>query len=264
MSNLKIGYLDIPFRAISVTSNITHPDLFPYDNWIGGPKYTRSKAASNNTDTQLTCDMGLNNTATANFLYIANAKKLKSDSVTVALRRSSDGSSYSNEQSISMSGQTLYGPRSDDFITTFSTSSAYRYWQIRLTAGASTDFQCSKFFFGTYLDFSLDCDYEYTREVRNIDTERADSGAEYIANTDHPTYEFKLRWKGLTDAEITSFVTYIARYRNKSPIPLFTTSVHSILDNQRIIYAKLTSYEHQKVDKIPDYNRLTATFEEVA
>jgi len=162
-----------------------------------------------------------------------------------------------------LSSQTLYGFNSKDYYTTFSTSTAYRHWWIDYENSASGSLEHSKLFLGSYFDFGVDPDdiaisKIEPREIKEYST----SGAIQFVKNEQSKYRFDITWLGLTDDVIKDFCVNVASksYRKKG-LYLFTTTDHTVLDNQRIVYCQLTDFRSESSKT--DWNTLTATFEEI-
>ena len=158
---------------------------------------------------------------------------------------------------------TLYGPRSDDYVASFATSSAYRYWWVDMDCSASSSFAHSKIAFGSWLDFGdTVIDFEISRNPSSATEFIAGSGAKHIGRSDQPKYKLRVTWEGLTDDLVRDFVTKCAdRTYLYSGVYLYTSTSHEILDSQRLLHCKILDFTSESIKL--DYNRLTVEFEEM-
>lgn len=268
MTNLKIAYADIPYNAVTITPTIADDPLQPVYNLIAGERIWRYATVSTGTSLSIVFDLGFDYAEkqnTADYLIIARADLLINTGVTaVALARSADGSSYTNEvNDASFASATLYGPRTDDYIATFTATSAYRYWKVTFTSGGAINFWHSKLYFGRFLTFDNAPEYTIRREASPQSEWYAASGAMFQARTQEPRYEFDFTWKGLADSTALDFNDKVVRFKDKCPVFLYTSAVTKILDVQTVVHAKLTRHEISRNSKITNYNQINATFTEL-
>lgn len=158
---------------------------------------------------------------------------------------------------------TLYGPRSDDYVTEFTTSSAYRYWWVDLDCSASSSYAHSKLYFGSWIDFGDTVkDFQITRENTRATQFIAGSGAKHIGRNEQPKYRLNVEWEGITDDQLKDFVTKVADITyTKSGVFLYSSTSHEILDNQRLLHCKIIDFTSENVKT--DYNNLRVEFEEL-
>jgi len=254
-TNLLIGYPDIPLASESVTLSRAASSSYPYTNLFGGNKtdmlYLNASATG---DTLLTFSMPSGATQTANFFYIARANLLKSDSVATITLKASATNSYATATTIrtysSFGSTTLYGPNSDDFIDSFTTTSGYRYWFVNYNSTAASLFPHAKLFFGAAFDPGID-----PNAAATITRVRA-GGAQRRA-----TYSFQLAWNGMAYSRAVELYESIYRLRRHLPLVLYTTSWHDILMGNRVIFCRLTNMTMPP--RVTDYCDVTATFEEL-
>lgn len=161
-----------------------------------------------------------------------------------------------------VSSNTLYGPRLNDYYTTFSETGGFQYWWVTYVPSGLTDLYQSKVFAGLAFDMGVEADYEISRSTNNSDY-TFDSGARRLERVKRPLYTISLTWTGVTDAKVTSFQDIIAQYSDSKTFILATTDQHQILDNKRLIHCRLVDAQCQKVGGIDDWNIVTAEFEEL-
>lgn len=268
MTNLKIAYPDIPYNAVTITPTITDDPLQPVYNLIAGERIWRYATGSTNTTLSIVFDLGFDfadKQNTAEYLIIGRADLLQNTGVTgITLARSDDFSVWTTVYTdASFASATLYGPRTDDYIATFTATSSFRWWKMTYTSGGAINFYHSKLYFGRFLTFDTAPQYKIKREASANSQWYASSGAMFPVRTQEPRYEFDFVWKGQTDTTATSFFDNVVRFKDKCPVFLYTSAVPKILDSQYIIHAKLQDHEIRRSSGITNYNEITATFTEL-
>jgi hypothetical protein len=254
-TNLLIGYPDIPLASESATMSRAASSLYPYTNLFGGNKadlmYVDTPATG---DTRLTFSLPSGVTRAANFVYLARANLLKQDAVATITVRAGTTTDYATAATIrtysSFGSTALYGPNADDFIDSFTTSSAYRYWFVNYNSTAASSFAHAKLFFGRAFDIGIDPNAEAT-----ITRVRA-GGAQRRA-----IYSFEFSWSGVSYAKAVEMYESIYRLRRHMPLVLFTSSWHDILMGNRVIFCRLL--DMSMPPRVTDYCDVSATFEEL-
>ena len=74
-----------------------------------------------------------------------------------------------------------------------------------------------------------------------------DKGANVLRNVDLG-YEPQATWEGVSNAKLNEFQQKIGKWRNRSPIFLYTVNDHSILEDLRVIHFNITSVRYTKLD----------------
>lgn len=143
---------------------------------------------------------------------------------------------------------SLTGPQADDYITSFSTSSAARHYWVQLGASTANKFQHRKQYFGSLFDFGRDPVYGATRK-RKVKT----TGNRF------PKYEYILTWKGITDAKIQSLNSSILKYRDINPVILYDSNNY-VLDGFTSLHSYITEADITSVNY--NNNTVQLTFEE--
>lgn len=119
---------------------------------------------------------------------------------------------------------TLRGPRSEDYISAFSASTAYRYWWLQYGASAASKYPRSKDYFGSWFDFGREPIYpaEQSRTGERWQREAA--------------YEFTLTWVGISNTLAASFNDLIVKYKDISPVVLYDAGDY-VLNGHRTLHA---------------------------
>ena len=157
---------------------------------------------------------------------------------------------------------TLVGPQGTDWVTTFSETSAYRYWWVGYQASATTTLRHSKLYLGTAWNPGVECDYEWQRTPVKAPDWRAASGAVHLARRERPRYRATITWSGLTDAECESFAADIGGKRHRSGFVLHAAAEGQILDSRTLLHCEVVEFYRLRTVK-PDWNTLTVVCEEM-
>lgn len=268
MTNLYYAYPDILQRATAISADKTFSQNNPLYNIISGERYQIGKLATSLAGTvRISIDLG-NTTRTANYFIIARADLIKASNMGILTVRGNSANTITGATTlyanITFATAPLYGPRSDDFITTFATSSAFRYFFIDYrTILGSGYVEHSKSYLGTAFDFGIDPDdIKISKIEPKISKEYATSGAQHFAKNEQTKYRIEIFYQGITDAKVRSFFTDVVNqsYRRKG-IFLYTTSDHTVLDNQRIIHCELLDANSEGIRA--DWNNVSLVFEEL-
>jgi hypothetical protein len=156
------------------------------------------------------------------------------------------------------------GQNTEDYLDTFATSSAFRYWWVELTNNASKKFTHSKLFIGQSVDLgdtidSISC----VKEVQTSSNFESSAGSTDSSKSYDDPYIVRITWRGVTDTQINDFATRVGK-NNAARKGMFLATVdnHDILDGLKCIYVKLKSYSVNDQVK-NNYNTITAEFEEI-
>lgn len=254
-TNLLIGYADIPNAAASLTLSRAASSIYPYENLFGGNRtdlFYLNAAASG--DTLATFDLGASVTKATNFIYISRANLLQQAGVGTITVKGGAANNYATATTVrtlsSFGSQTLYGPNSDEFIDSFTLSSAFRYWFINYNSATSGQLPHAKLFFGTAFDPGRDPNAPAT-------ITRIKMGGAQI----RPSYSFELSWEGLSYAKAIEMYLKFYKTRRFAPLVIFTTSWHDILMGHRAIFCRLT--DMSMPPRVTDFCDVSATFEEM-
>lgn len=160
----------------------------------------------------------------------------------------------------SIGGSTKVGPKANDYVAAFTTTSSFRHWWIEFYG--TTAFSPSKIYLGQAFDPAVDCEYRWSLELPASNDFISDSSERTASRIGAPRYSFELSWSGLTDAEINIFAEKVWARRQKSTFFLYATGQAQVLNQTALVHVRLVSANWQRVGKA-NYNALRATFEEV-
>lgn len=264
MTNLKICVPDIPFQSSRIIASNSTADIENQYNLIGGERFTFCKLAAAASSCTYTFDLGdtyTNKNASVEYLLISRADLLGCNTVT--LERSPDNSAWTNVFNITtFTGTSRVGPRSNDYITTTTLTSAFRYWRLGFSMSAGTNtFSVSKINFGSFFNFSFDCDFKVNIVPPELPTLEYPSGAVRKIRDQEPRYRIELKWGNETDTVLKNFSNKVVRYHDICPVWLYTSAESQVLDGKTLIHCKLVEFETRR-----DFNNLNsvrAVFEEV-
>lgn len=252
MANLLIGYSQIGFSSSSELSTPTMASGYSARNLYGGGRVETVRASAAATTSTWSWDHGA--TVQPEYIFLARADLLRrADSA--ATTWTVDGSSSSGFGTVDTKTGTfnlgdLKGPRSEDLISTFTYSSAYRYWRFKMTTTASVVHEYSKLFLGNWLDLGRDPLYPARFSVDPaVPMPRA------------AALTFDLAWTGISDATISSFVDKVLKYRDANPVILYDAGDLVFSGSVRVIHAIITDAEITA--EWPGTNRLELGFREV-
>jgi hypothetical protein len=262
MSELLIGYPDIPIRSSSVTSLLLGEQTAnPYANLSTGARAKRWIANTSGTLANFRYDIGSGSTAAVEYMFAAGANILKEQGADRIYIRSWDGISNVNVvgRTSALSSATFSGPRGEDLlcasgfndqVSASLPSSAFRYWEL-VTGHGSTSKKWSfrKLFFGRFLDLGRD-------PVFPVSVGRA-----YVDSRERAApFELTLRWRGISDAKKAEFLDKVARNADVHPVVLWDKG-NEVFPGFRTLHAVLSAFSI--APRRPNSNEIDATFREV-
>lgn len=283
-SNLLFLTPDIPYRCTnystyttsSSTNNPNESDFYPHRNSLRGEKYQHYISGVAASEHSAVYDLGhvggVANTRASNFIVLSrldfmdalNQIGILEATMNYALQSSSDDVTYTDRHTITdVSTASLIGSWSNDYVSTFTATSAFRYWRSKWTKASGADFtlRIGKVYFGTAFDIGTDpSDFKIERKKSGQTSFVTDGGVKYQSRVKHPTYEINLEYEGLTDTEMQSFKDEIVKYRYSTPIFLYTSSFHEPTDGKQLIFCKLAEWKTEQ--RKADWHRLTCRFVE--
>jgi hypothetical protein len=279
MTSLLIGYPDIPMRGAGVktwatnstTETPNQADDYQGLNCYQGLRQAWWQSSYSKSEHNIRWDLGSGNTRAASFIVLARVDALRALYPTTTtqfeLMRSTDDSAWTTEQTIAnLHSLTLTGPSAQDYISTFSATSAYRYWRAKISSTAGTaDFtsRISKIYLGNLFDFGVEpAMYKIERDYQFAEDFISGGGVRHTGRLSAPRYKVALEWWGVSDATTKAFFDDINARRNTHTFFLYTASYHDVLDEARLLHVRLVSASSDDTSD-GDYNRVTAEFLEV-
>lgn len=267
-TNLLFLTPDIPYAATNyqtyTTSTAVQPneaDFYPFRNSLRGEKWQLYNSGSDAVEHNQVCDCGIASgvaiTKSANFLVLSRLDIMQTYKASIyaanidfALQSSSDDSSYTDRATITdITTVSLIGPWANDYVTTFTATSAFRYWRCHWTksAGAAYPLKIGKMYFGSSFDIGRDVDSFSVQRLTPGDTAFiTNGGVEYPVRIKHPTYEITLRYVGITDANLALFKAAVSDRAATTPVFLYEQGLNGfteVTDGKRLIFMKLTNFD---------------------
>lgn len=268
---VRFGYPQIPYNALTSSADAEDAS-YPHENIITGSRANWYQRGSTGTSANITFDLGSGNTDTAEYLYIARADLLTAlgSDIDIELRASTDNFSASDvaidTSATNITDSDLTGPNTEDLLVTFTESSAYRYWRVKLASSSSYDYIFSKAFFGTWFDFgSRDPLYPFSvRESASGKAFLADSGAVYRSRGGKSQMRIELTWR-VTDAVAESFRATIGKFWDVHTFVLYAedANTRTHLGGAEVLHVRmLRSPTYEGRGPIADQNYITCEFVE--
>lgn len=263
-SNLRLGFNQIALNSVSITSSNTCKDLFPVENLISRDKSAWVVFTSTVTTNTFWFDLGYdgasNITDTADFFAFPAQYIDTSNSFSVDLEASNNNSSWTTILAISesdlISGKN--GFFGQDYLDTFTETSAYRYWRVVVTDDtASNAFSgaFSKFFFGSLFDFGADPHEVKPTEINYSERFVTDFGATISQKGKPNKYQFEIIWNNVSDAKLVEFEALY--FKQVNPLIFFYADTNTdYFLGKTILTANVISYEKQRQD---DFNEVVLT-----
>lgn len=247
-TNLLLGYPGIPFSGTAVSTTYDYETGVTQEDIASGDRQKIVRLAAVHANCSYVWST---TTSTSDFIYIARADLLKTNGCTTAqVLNSPDGSSWTSLWSnASFSSVTLIGPRLEDYIATWATSTSRTYYGVYLAATGNSKFDFAKIYLGKLFDLGRDPMYGASQVRKAI----------VIGNRAAPI-TFSLNWKGITDATRVSFNDTIGKYADVSPVALYDSG-NVLLNGWTCLHAWITSFKFTPVAK--NVNNLDIEFQEV-
>lgn len=182
-------------------------------------------------------------------LCIYNSALGTADRESLEAYMTSKWSTAASASETALDSATLYGPRAEDYVSSFSASTAYRYWWAQYGAsGSGSKYPHSKLHFGSWFDFGREPIYPMLQKREA-----------YSSGSREARYIFECEWQGITDSVMEDFIDKIVKYKDVSPVILYDASDYC-LNDMRQMHAWLTSAEFDKTSH--NSNTIRCVFEE--
>lgn len=268
MTNLLIGWPDIPSAATRIYTTGTEDTTHSLYNSAAGPRHLRTTIGDGAADFDLNFDLGTSydtSRGIAEYVIVSHADLTQTVANLGVLSDSAEDFSTATSVYLdsSYSSATLYGPYSNDYVATFTASSTARYWRVRFYTGSGT-LAFGKVYLGQWFDFGREpSSYDIEREPSKSGVYYTPAGTSYSYRLDEPVYRFRFTWDAITDDKVTEFFNYIVSSQNTTPVFLYTATNHEILDSQRLVHCRLVSHSVDSPAGVQDWNRVQAEFVQI-
>lgn len=263
MTNLKIAFNDIPHSAHTLTSSNTCEEIFNQYNLLSNKKYHYITLTSSATSQQFTFDLGHDGTsditATSEY-FLFNANQIDTSNLTnIKLEASTDGAIWSLIDTVLPAElTTLKGYHETDYLTTFTETSAFRYWRVNQTTSSGALGNWGKFYFGKFLDLG--------KEPHKIDLTKRDNDSRFITDagqvrlkkTKIDEREIVITWRGVSDAKLAELELIL----DEQPEPLvwlYCETDASFFDGIDLVSCNIIDVD---VDRETNYNEIKIKFSE--
>lgn len=227
MTVLNIAYNKLPRLAAVTSASSEHADR-PHTNLFYGGSGIYWETDSTETSATITLDMGSGNTYAAEYFICRGINMLIANkggaTVDVELRASTDDFSASDvlileKQDVGL--DDLVGPRNEDLIVTGSLSTAYRYWQLKITSTSAITYYLRKFYFGEFFNFnnrSPRYPYDYRSNNSQGGAFQSDSGVTFSTSRGRSRRELTFNWYGFSDSVRDTYTDEIEQFLADYPI----------------------------------------------
>lgn len=264
MSNLKIAFNDIGQQAKVISSNRTFTKLHPLVALDSNNKSSYAMLSTPQSSCNIDYDLGELNatdiTATASFLCFPSWFLISNN---VYLQGANNSSFTGATTIVSITDATIQSNRrgfyNADYYTSFTESSAFRYFRVGLGDGStSTDGNYSKFFFGNLFDLGVNPND--VRITNNIKDSRLLTDAGYSINVQVKPQKrtIVIDWVGVSNIKIQEFEESLFLRHNEPLIYLISDNAE-YLSGVDVVSANIMNYEVSYND---DYNTLRVEFQE--
>lgn len=233
-TNLLIGYPDIPFNALSITSSQTYSTEFPLTNLVNGSRGKRAELETAFAGTHtITYDLGAGVTRTANYFALLDVKILKASGVSTVYLIADDGVTPVTVATVTLSSITLTGGQEKDYITTFNETDPYRYWIVQFASTGETKRPISKLYFGTLFDIGRDPQFS-----REVSSERSEKEI-------YEGAKLSLSYNGITTTKRQDFEDKIGDYSDTNDVLLYANSYTAVMLGTSLMSCAISDYSFE-------------------
>lgn len=269
MTNVLILYPHIP-RLAKYTS--CAEEVYPYNHQatFKGPRSSRLYT-SEGVDATISYDLGTGATATVDFLLVSG------ELPTTYVKLYGDnggGSTLIADTSAASSDDHWSGRYQEDWFSIFSTSSAYRYFDVLLLEDGVTPyhFGASHIYFGNAFDPGIEpvqpLDWGVT-DIESFSTTTT-AGNTYRQFSGSIESEFTIEWQLVTFAKAQEFISKIFDYAADTPIWLATNTQadntaygNSVFNYWHTFGCWVTDWQVEPAASHPNYYNVSMTVKEL-
>lgn len=238
-TNLMIARAHIPFEGTALAAP-TAASGYEAQAIGSGPRAQGFKSSASISSATWDYDLGSGVTAQPDHLIVCRANQLARHGTVTWTTTGSASAAFTspNTKTGTFTTSSLLGPRSEDFVTTFTYSSAYRYWRITLSTSTSFVYEVSKIFFGAFLDLGREplLEAPIARDVLR-------------QKNREPAYSSRFVWDGLTATARQNFMTYVYKLRGIAPIALYDTA-DVLFQSHRVLHCDVSDGEFTPLNAI--------------
>lgn len=132
--------------------------------------------------------------------------------------------------------EELVGPKEEDYVASFTTTSAVRYYWLHLSSTKINSYDFSKIYLGNGFDFGRDPVWG-----RRTELDSDDKGSRA------PRYKYAFEYEDITDSVVQSFITNVVSKADVSPVVLVTGTYHEVLNDDRAVHCKIKEFSYSPV-----------------
>lgn len=144
----------------------------------------------------------------------------------------------------------LRGPKDEDYVSSFTTTSAVRYFWLHLSSTKINSYDFSKVYLGNGFDFGRDPVWG-----RRSELEPDERGSRA------PRYKYSFEYEDITDAVVQDFITKIASKADVNPVVMVTGSYHDVLNDDRLVHCKIKEFSYEPISY--NQNNVSLVLEEL-
>lgn len=241
-SNLRLLDAEIPLGSTQNQVSAAADTGYGLTNLWGGARSDHFRlATAASGDTRISFDLGStsSNWKTANVVFLSKAILLKNNFIGTITIKGHTADSYAGATTVatlsSFTSATMTGAYAEDYLTTFTLSSSYRYWWVNYNATSASQVQHGKLFLGT--------GYDPGRDPDTVSVERI-AGTHYQRK---PYYRYQLSWSKLPYATAVIMMNRFAKVKETNGIVLYTTSAHQLLNTNYSVHGRVTAFTSPQV-----------------
>jgi hypothetical protein len=232
--NFSIAYPEITWDALTVEAS--EDSNFPVRNLFYGGSGSTWKRSGTATSTNITFDLGVSKTSTANYCILRGINNIVAQQgdrygVSVEVRASTDNFA-TNVLIVSQDPIELVGVKDEDAILLFDTSAAYRYWRVVIKTNTAIQHQLRKLFIGNLFDFNSNSPYYPYRSnyVPTAEPFVSDRGTLFKSSNGRKQKLIEINWRNVLDSTRDFFQARIIEAKDDSPIcVVHKDSIHNPL-----------------------------------
>lgn len=256
-TNLLIGYPHIPWDATSITllSGTSTVSGFDIEDMVSGSRGKLYEGVPHATSF-IFAPTFVGPAAEPDFYAVLRGNLLTLAGCTqITLKRATPSATV---DVFPISATNLIGPRDEDLVrdeaafTSAGNNGAFTDWTLEFFSSASPpnwEFRVSKIFLGSWFDFGREpsLPYEIRREILSMSNRES-------------RYIIRFHWDGISETQKQNFISKILKFKDVSPIILYTKTNHDPLDGHQVLHAWIRDVIIE--DTIPNRYKIIATFEE--
>jgi len=251
-TSLKISDNSVVADSVSISCNRAFRDLYPWQNVLGGGRYSFAVSAAEHDSVQF--DFKSNVAIYLDHVIFADWD-ITANGATYALSASTNGTDYF---SVAKSTEVV----AQNYINYYSLNSS-KYWRLILTASAARTWVIGKIFIGQFLDLACEPDNYSANLIKAERKFYSDSNNISVARTNKPKNQIELSWAGVSDALAINYFDRIIERQNNRKFMLVAKTYTKVLNGLYSLIVETNNAARQQSESLPNWNYLSGTFNEV-